>query len=210
MPVLALTVSEDNPSVVTSSTNFNMDGHAILIRDLDPTQIPRPPGDCNLSYDLRVGTRYRDHRDREPRTLNDTGYIKIAPQSAVIIRTMEEVRFPIHLFGHIVPKVSLLQTGIANTPTKIDPGYSGHLLITTFNHGRKAVKLRAGQPFCSMFLSTTAGDVVPYDKAGKDLEGDKGPGYTELFRDLIDQNFRALQIGHWLITIILAALVAMK
>jgi dCTP deaminase len=210
MCIVALTVSEENPTIVTSSSNFDMNRQAILIRDLDPMQIPRPPHDCNLSYDLRVGTRYRDHRDKEPKTLKENGCIRIAPQSAVIIRIMEEVRFPSSLFGHIVPKVSLLQTGIANTPTKIDPGYSGHLLITTFNHGRKSVKLKAGQLFCSMYLSTTTGDVAPYDKAGKDLEGDKRPGYLELFRDLIDQHYRIIQAGHWAITALLAALVLLK
>ena len=210
MSIIALTVSNENPSIVTNSSEFDMSRQAVLIRDLDPAQIPRPPRDSNLSYDLRVGTRYRDHRDREPRTLKENGYIKISPQSAVIIRTMEEVRFPCGLFGHIVPKVSLLQDGVANTPTKIDPGYSGHLLITTFNHGRKAVKLKAGQPFCSMFLSTTAGDVAPYDKPGKDLEGDRGPGYMEVFRDFVDQHYRVIELGHWALTAVLAILVLVR
>jgi dCTP deaminase len=108
------------------------------------------------------------------------------------------------MFGHIVPKVSLLQRGIANTPTKIDPGYNGALLITTFNHGSRAVKLKVGQPFCSMFIMRVEGDVKPYARNGKDLEGEPRPDWRRSVRDFLDRNAVPIQALHGIVTIILA------
>lgn len=116
MGVMALTIDGNNPSVVTRDRDFaGSRAPAVLIKGLDPDQIPTKQGDCNVSYDLRVGTRFRDYRDKEPRTLQRDGFIKIPPQTALIIRTEEEVQFPPSLFGIILPKVSLLHRGIANT-----------------------------------------------------------------------------------------------
>jgi dCTP deaminase len=89
----------------------------------------------------------------------------------VIIQTEEQVQFPLALFGQILPRVTLLARGIANTPSKIDPGYNGHLLITTFNHGKRMEKLRRGERFCSLHLLTVEGGAKPFNKAGKQLGG---------------------------------------
>jgi dCTP deaminase len=109
---------------------------------------------CNASYDLRVGNKYKDHRNDTIQALNKGEYIELLLGNAVIIQTEEEVRLPRELFGQILPRVSLLELGIANTPSKIDPGYAGHLLITTFNHGKRTEKLRREQRFCSLHRLT--------------------------------------------------------
>jgi dCTP deaminase len=204
MSVVALTTQGDNPSVVTTDGNFlRSNGRAVLIKGLDTTQLPPPPGDCNLSYDLRVGRRFRDHRDKEPRTLQEGGCLKIPPQTALIVRTEEEVQFPPSFFGVILPKVGLLQRGIANTPTKIDPGYKGHLLVTIFNHGKKTETLDHGEQFCAMFVMRTDGDVVPYDKQGKDFEVPASQRLWKVVRGFLDRNNRVIQTTHMIITIIL-------
>jgi dCTP deaminase len=172
MGVIALATDGDVPSVVTDRQRFALDGRAVLIVDAESEQLDPASNECNISYDLRVGDHYRDHRYEESMTIDrDDHAIEIFPGMAVIIQTLEEVEFPKWLFGHVVPKVSLLQKGLANTPTKIDPGYRGRLLITTFNHGKRPLYLRRGQRFCAMFVSTVEGAIKPYNKPGKQLRG---------------------------------------
>ena len=203
MCVVALTIEGANRTVVTDAAHFDLGGNAILINELDEKQLQAETRDSNVSYELRIGSRYRDHRDVEPRTLRADGFIEIPPRSAVIIRTQEHVHFPRSMFGHIVPKVSLLQRGIANTPTKIDPGYNGALLITTFNHGSRAVRLKVGRPFCSMFVMRAERDVRTYARQGKDLEGEPRPDWRGSVRDFLDRNAMAIQALHGLVTIAL-------
>jgi hypothetical protein len=63
-----------------------------------------------------------------------------------------------------VPKVRLLQKGISNTSSKIDPGYDGLLLVTLFNLGKKPVTLKRGEKFCSLYVIEVGKGVIPYDK----------------------------------------------
>lgn len=169
MSIVPLTNSGDVPSVVTSADQFDMDGRAVLIQPFDDTH---PKGTSNASYDLRVGSRYLDHRDTEPRTLPEGGKISISPGMAIIIETIEHVHFPKTLFGQIVPRVKWLQQGLANTPTKVDPGYRGPLAVTVFNHGARTVHLKRNEAFCSLFVTDVdTGGLRPYDKGGKSLEG---------------------------------------
>ena len=51
------------------------------------------------------------------------------------------------MFGYIVPKVSLLQDGVSNTLSKVDPGYHAPLVVTVFNLGQKEIELHQGDPF---------------------------------------------------------------
>jgi dCTP deaminase len=157
---------------VTDAADFDPNGRAILIRGIDTAQLSSSSADCNVSYDLRVRGFYRDHRSFEGRTLEDDGVLELLPGNAVIIQTEEEVLFPKWVFGQIVPKVSILQKGISNTPGKVDPGYSGRLLVTAFNHGKQTIELRRGQHFCSMFVSRIDGNnIIPYGKPSKQIGG---------------------------------------
>jgi deoxycytidine triphosphate deaminase len=67
---------------------------------------------------LRVGDKFKDHRDATIQELKDGDEIELLPGNAVIIQTEEWVKFPRGLFGQILPRVSLLLLGIANTPSK--------------------------------------------------------------------------------------------
>jgi deoxycytidine triphosphate deaminase len=189
MSVIALTVSGDEPSVVTSNDKYDRDGSAILIQNSDDKQLSANATECNASYDLRVGQIYRDHRNLEGQQLGLGGTIDILPGNAVIIETEELVKFPKYSFGQILPKVSLLQQGIANTPSKVDPGYEGHLLITAFNHGKRAVALKRYQPFCSLHIFDIHGSLRPYDKEGKRIQGiHRAANFWRRTADWIDAN----------------------
>ncbi len=192
MSVIPLTIHGQDPTVVTRTDDFEPRGRSILIRNLDESQFKPQKNDCNISYDLRVGKQYRDHRDTEGRFLPDGGEIKLLPGMAVIIQTEEEVHFPETAFGQIVPKVSLLQKGIANTPSKVDPGYHGYLLITAFNYGKRSVGLRRGERFCSLFISNVHDGIQPYDKPGKQIEGTAQQGAWQKLRDRFEANIGAV------------------
>jgi dCTP deaminase len=190
MAIIALTANQPGASVVTSNDDFSRDGSAILLQNSDPKQLAdQENDDCNTSYDLRVGETYRDHRNRYGQHLGPDGVISLLPGNAVIIETEESVKFPKTRFGQILPRVSLLQQGIANTPSKIDPGYEGVLLISVFNHGKQTVPLHRGERFCSLHVFDVAGPVRPYDKPGKRILGARqSPGLTHRVLDWIEAN----------------------
>jgi deoxycytidine triphosphate deaminase len=120
-------------------------GSTLLIRNCDGTQLL--PDSPNLSYDLRVGSVYKDHRDGLRRELPDGGSITLLPGGAVVIETEESLHMPAGLFGYIVPRVKWLQKGVSNTLSKIDSGYNRKLLVTLFNLGRIRSLLTARRDF---------------------------------------------------------------
>ena len=189
MAVIAFTISGPRPSVVTSNDAFLRDGSAILIQNGDEEQLQSNSSNCNATYDLRVGEKFRDHRSQDHEDLGPGDEIRLLPGNAVIIQTEELVKFPVGRFGHILPKVSLLQQGIANTPSKVDPGYEGHLLVTAFNHGKRTIALKRLDPFCSLHVFDMIGDVRPYDKPGKQILGARrSAGWPRRIRDWIEAN----------------------
>ena len=171
MVVVPFSTSPPYQSVVFAPDAFSLDAPAVLIVNPDMGQLSNSATDCNASYDLRVGDKFKDHRDATIQELKDGDEIELLPGNAVIIQTEEWVKFPRRLFGQILPRVSLLQLEIANTPSKVDPGYTGHLLITTFNHGKRTETLRRGHPFCSLHLLTVEDGVRPYNRESKQITG---------------------------------------
>ncbi len=93
-----------------------------------------------------------------------------------MIETEEEVWLPHGMFGYIVPRVSLLQGGVSNTLSKVDPGYHDHLVVTVFNLGKKEIPLKQGQPFCALVVHDVAPGVKPFTGSGKKIEGRAGTG----------------------------------
>ncbi len=158
------------PTIVNSSEHFSPSGMKVLIRNWDESFDDRIKTEGNASYDLRVGSQYRDHRDDLAIGLSENAEFKIRAGTAVIIQTLEEVQFPNNVFGLILAKVSILQKGLTNTATKIDPGFRGKLLITVFNLGRVDVSLKYGDKFCSLQLVQTTRPFVPYDRVNRTIE----------------------------------------
>lgn len=191
MSVVPLILSGDDQTIVTSQNEFQskngIDGNVIYINQLDSTQLTNDY-EANSSYDFRVGAEYRDHRDIHKTELEDEGTIKLLPRSAVVIQTEEYVHFPKNRFGQILPKVGLLQHGISNTTSKIDPGYHGNLNITIFNLGQRTILLKRGQKFCSLVIHEILPGSRPYDKQPKRIEGRQNDGKLKNFRDTIEAN----------------------
>jgi dCTP deaminase len=212
MSVIALTTEGPNPSVVTSNNGFSREGTAILILGADERQLGHDtPDECNATYDLHVGQIFRDHRTENGQELPADGEISLLPGNAVIIETAEWVEFPKTRFGHILPKVGLLQKGIANTPSKIDPGYKGYLLITAFNHGKRTETLKRGERFCSLHVISVEGAVNPYDKPGKRIAGaSRQSRWQRRARDWIDANVPTVTVCQTLFTLAALLVAALK
>lgn len=168
MSVIPLTVEGTYPTVVQNQEHFDIEGRAVLITGLDIDQLNRST-ESNVTYDLRVGRQYRDHREREIREIPDRGVITLPPGSAFVIQTEEAVHLPRTMYGIIAPKVSLLQLGLSTTFSKVDPGYPGPLLITLFNLGQTTVTLHRAEPFCGITFLTVEPGARLYQKGAKQL-----------------------------------------
>ena len=96
------------PTVVDTVSIFDATGTAVPIQHLDEKQLKDDSKTSNVCYDLRIGPKFRDHREAHVRDLGDNGEIVLLPGMAVIIQTEEEVHFPNNCFGLIMPRVSLL------------------------------------------------------------------------------------------------------
>jgi dCTP deaminase len=174
MAVIPLVLEGANPTVVTREDQFSYGGSSMLILNLEARQLQG--NECNASYDLRIGRAYKDHREQERWTLREGGDLTLLPGGAILIETEEEVWLPHGMFGYIVPRVSLLQDGVSNTLSKVDPGYHDHLVVTVFNLGRKEIPLKQGQRFCALVVHDVAPGVKPFTGSGKKIEGRIGVG----------------------------------
>jgi len=200
--VIPLIADGLNPTVVQTQQNFKVDGHAVLIGNLDLAQLD-DEANSNVSYDFRVGDKYRSHRERDPKEIPDGGVITLHPGSALIIQTEEYVHLPRHMFGIIAPKVSLLQQGLSTTFSKVDPGYNGHLLITLFNLGQTTRTLRRGQSFCAFSVINVSGGARPYNQEAKQLQARVGQKLPEWIREWLEANHVGVMVVLIVVTFLL-------
>ncbi|HVB16948.1 MAG TPA: hypothetical protein VNF04_10475 [Stellaceae bacterium] len=190
MGLIALTTdaAAGPASVVTRGRDFQRAGTAVLIQDGDPEQLNAGATECNSGYDLRVGEAFRDHRVDYGQEIGENGTIVIRPGDGVIIQTEEWVEFPEHRFGEIFPKVGLIQKGIANITTKVDPGFRGNLLVTVFNYGKRSVSLRRRDRFCSLHVFGVEGAVRPYEKRPPAIGPRRSASWQQKFGGWADRN----------------------
>ncbi|OOE13845.1 dCTP deaminase domain-containing protein [Fictibacillus arsenicus] len=185
MSVVPFITDGKHQSIVTRQEEFSLEDLKVLMTNLDTNQL-NEPHEANTSYDLRVGKEYLDHNEPRQMRLAEGQVITLNPGAAVIIETEEYVHFPRYRFGQILPKVGLLRVGISNTTSKIDPGYRGKLLITVFNLGKRTVKLKKGQKFCSLIIHNVLRDGVHvYDKEPKQLESNPRENKREKFKNIV-------------------------
>jgi dCTP deaminase len=191
MSVIPFILTGSNRTIVETRQEYDsaggLESKVIFIQNIDTDQLLSTDS-SNVSYDLRVGDEYRDHRDFNKTDISDKDELCLQPGSTVIIETSEFVQFPKSRFGHIVPKVSLLQDGLSNTSSKIDPGYYGKLSITVFNLGKRNIFLKKGQKFCTLYVLDVQDGVIPYEKGPKRIAGNSKVGYLTKIRDFIETN----------------------
>jgi deoxycytidine triphosphate deaminase len=98
----------------------------------------------------------------------------------------------------------LLQKGISNTSSKIDPGYNGNLLITVFNLGKKTIPLQRGERFCTLYLLQVLDGARPYNKPQKRIDGEAKKQTWQRIRDLLKINSAFIMVVLIIATLILA------
>lgn len=175
------------------------DDKAVLILNMDSEQLLGQSS--NASYDLRVGKEYKEHRAVQKHALPCDAALTIRPREAVIIETEEYVHLPRTLFALVVPKVGLLQQGLSNTMSKVDPGYEGHLLVTLFNLGQETVKLKRCAPFCSLCVLRVDTGAILYGKPGKTIPAQTKRPWWQPPLDYFARNLPALTALNLLVTI---------
>ncbi|MEH2466115.1 dCTP deaminase domain-containing protein [Nostoc sp.] len=204
MSVIPFILDGSNRTVVETTEEYQkaggLEGNVIFIQNLDANKFT---DSSNVTYDLKVGDEYRDHRESGKTDLLDNGRIFLQPGNTVIIETAEKVNLPKFRFGHIVPKVSLLQDGLSNTSSKIDPGYDGKLSITVFNLGKRTVQLKKGQEFCTLYILDVQEGAIPYNKPSKRIAGNTRKGLFSELRDFIETNQTYFTIILTIATIVL-------
>lgn len=184
MSVVPFVIDGPNPTVVATEAQFRPNGSTMLILKLDAGQLQG--NQPNATYDLRIGRAYKDHRDSERCTLREGEEFILLPGGAILIETEEQVWLPQSMLGYIVPKVGLLQDGVSNTFSKVDPGYHDHLVVTLFNLGKKEKTLKQGQKFCALVMHSVGSGVIPYTGPGKKIEGPPGGGQFWRLLDRMD------------------------
>lgn len=202
MSLVPLVLDRRNPTVVTKPTEFTYDGDAILIHGMDLEQLTAKTDSSNVSYDLRIGAEFKDHRDVGKRELPEGKELTLYPGGAVIVQTEELIQLPKNRFACIMPKVGLLQMGLSNTMSKVDPGYHGHLLVTLFNLGKQTVVLKRGDSFCSLCVFAVEGVAVPYGKQAKRIEGQVRRRWWQTARDILERNSASIAVLVLVVTIL--------
>jgi deoxycytidine triphosphate deaminase len=181
------------PTVVERMEDFQFEGEVVLVKGFDGKQFDKSEN-TNVSYDLHVGEEYRRFGEPNKKSLKTKQVIQLLPGTGAIIRLKEEVHFPKTRFGQIIPKASLLQEGIANWPTKIDPGYDGPLFVTVFNYGAKPYELKHNEKFCALYILDVDKGVRPYRKASKSFPGETERGLHQRFSDSLKANYPLVSV----------------
>lgn len=203
MSVIPLIIEGPNRTVVQTQQDFHVEGSAVLIDHLDPEQLTNRDA-SNVSYDFRIGNKYRSHLENTARQTSDGGTITLPPRSALIIETEEFIHLPQGMFGIIAPRVSLLQLGLSTTFSKVDPGYRGHLLITLFNLGQTTQVLSKGQSFCAFTVFDVRDGAWLYNQGPKQLHAKVDQSWWDHVREWLEANHVLVMILLILVTFYLA------
>ena len=192
MSVIPLLKTGERITVVSTRHDFTrlggFEGHALLITNIDDQQLQGGDRESHLSYDLRVGPEYKDHRDDQKHALLEGQQIELLPGVAVILQTEENVCLPRSMFAYIIPRVKVLQKGLSNIVSKVDPGYDGPLIITVFNLGKRTVSLKRRDRLCSLVVHSVLDGASLYEKPAQLIVGATRKGRVRRLLDSAQAN----------------------
>ncbi len=165
---------------------------------------PKPPQSriSGVSVDLRLGNRFHVFNDHAapyidlsgPREEVDSSIRRIMgkeiqigvdeafflhPGELALAVTAESISLPDDLVGWLDGRSSLARLGLMVhvTAHRIDPGWSGPIVLECFNSGKLPLALRPGMTICAMNFETLSGPAArPYNKRSEAKYRDqKGP-----------------------------------
>ncbi len=135
---------------------FQMQAHAVDLRLGFNFLIARhweftQQGRVALQLDhLAGGAQHFDSMELEPGQVFD-----VLPGESLLVSTLEMIRMPAHLVGHMYPRSSVNRQGLAvDLSGIIDAGYEGNLIIPVRNNNiANVVRLYPGERFCQLTLT---------------------------------------------------------
>lgn len=165
---------------------------------------PRPPVSRinGASVDLRLGDTFRVFNDHAAPYIDLSGpreevdravdrimgkEIVIGPDEAFFLHpgelalavTAESISLPDDVVGWLDGRSSLARLGLMVhvTAHRIDPGWSGAIVLECFNSGKLPLALRPGMTICAMNFETLSGPAArPYNRrAGAKYRDQRGP-----------------------------------
>ncbi len=121
-----------------------------------------------IVYDLHVGESYRRPGDANRKTMPRMK--TLWPNTCIRIDTQEKLTTSTGVFGQTCSRASLSAEGLVVANLKIDPKFAGHhLCVTAFNTGKRPIRIKRDDPFCSIFFSTLE------EHVGQDAEARNPP-----------------------------------
>lgn len=115
---------------------------------------------------------------KDPRTIDVLKEkVTVPPNEGVIIYSLEKIGLPLNITGIVNTKIGLALRGGLQLTTRINPGWSGHLMIPIYNFGSRTIDLEYEKPFSNvMFLLM--------DKLTEDSMKREVLPYTSLFQPM--------------------------
>lgn len=114
---------------------------------------PDGPG----ALELFAGSTYYLPADSRRHELPATG-VKLRPGQAIIVESSQDVRLPLNVSGLLLGKGGLILHGIIVSPGKIDPGFSGKLMIALFNGGTISFEIKPKVALCNCIFLQVESD----------------------------------------------------
>ena len=105
-----------------------------------------------VGVDLTIGGVGTNLTAGEEVSFEDDEVMKVRPGDFVNVQTAETVTLTSNQFGFVFAKVSLTQRGFTAFGSKIDPGFSGRLMLSFVHNGYSVQKLRKGTVVCMVSL----------------------------------------------------------
>ena len=163
---------------------------------------PSPTRINGVSVDLRLGNSFRVFNDHAAPCIDLSGpredvdqainrimskEIQLAADEAFFLHpgelalavTAETITLPDDIVGWLDGRSSLARLGLMVhvTAHRIDPGWSGAIVLECFNSGKLPLALRPGMTICAMNFETLSGPAArPYNKrSGAKYRGQSSP-----------------------------------
>jgi deoxycytidine triphosphate deaminase len=145
-----------------------------LVENLSERELNNPEG---AGFDLRIGELYEvagsgflhieNRKTPELKLIAKYGdgksaKIKLEPNKAYVMKTIEKVNTPDNLLGLIFPRSTLYRSGILLSAGVDDPGYSGELSFGMFNLGKDVFELEMGARVAHIIFFEVKGDAGKY------------------------------------------------
>lgn len=137
----------------------------------------------SASYDLRIGTIYKDDKTYSRENIKNFDTIKVKPSEIVTMLTLESVKIPLDCVGTVFAINNMSSRGfLILNPGHIDPGYNGPITICAINLSKIEEPLYLEKPIFTLILNKLDKPLTMAEGFQSKFEADKRGRYElELF-----------------------------